>query len=85
MLFHSQVFFPMLSRLLSDIVSDEKVSLEETRVRASNLLCKVFLQHLPSLSTQPSFSELWIAVLDYMDKFLNLENSDLLVSLSHID
>ena len=36
-----QVFFPMLSRLLGEIVSDEKVSLEETRVRASNLLCKV--------------------------------------------
>ena len=40
----------------------------------------MFLQHLPSLSTRPSLSELWITVLDYMDKFLNLENSDLLVS-----
>ena len=36
-----QVFFPMLSWLLEDIVSDEKISLEETRVRSSNLLCKV--------------------------------------------
>ena len=41
---------------------------------------QVFLQHLPSLSTQPSFPELWITVLDYMDEFLKLENSDLLVS-----
>ena len=41
LLHNVQVFFPMLSRLLGEIVSDEKVSLEETRVRASNLLCKV--------------------------------------------
>ena len=37
----SQVFFPMLSRLLEDIPTGDWLNLEETRVRASNLLCKV--------------------------------------------
>ena len=37
----SQVFFPMLSHLLEDIPTGDCLNLEETRVRASNLLCKV--------------------------------------------
>lgn len=36
-----QVFFPMLTRLLDDIQTGDRLNLEETRVRASNLLCKV--------------------------------------------
>ena len=36
-----QMFFPMLDRLLEEIETRDKLSLEETRVRACNLLCKV--------------------------------------------
>ena len=42
---------------------------------------QVFLQHLPSLSQLQNFPELWLGILDFMDKFLLLDNSDLLVSL----
>ena len=41
---------------------------------------QVFLQHLPSLSQLQNFPELWLGILDFMDKFLHLNNSDLLVS-----
>lgn len=34
----------MLSRLLEDIPTGDRLNLEETRVRASNLLCKVVLK-----------------------------------------
>ena len=43
-------------------------------------LSQVFLQHLPSLSQLQNFPELWLGILDFMDKFLHLDNSDLLVS-----
>ncbi len=36
-----QVFFPMLTRLLADLPCSDRASVEETRVRGSNLLCKV--------------------------------------------
>lgn len=73
-----QVFFPMLSRLLEVTPIVDQFNLEETRVRASNLLCKVFLQHLLSLSSLPHFPDLWFGILDFMEKYLCLGNSDLL-------
>ena len=112
----------MLSRLLEVTPTVDLFNLEETRVRASNLLCKVcwqlttllfskksiqkkpmtatlpnisllcgiyfdmhvlflqvFLQHLLSLSSLPHFPDLWFGILDFMEKYLSLENSDLLV------
>ena len=44
-----QVFFPMLTRLLKDIQTGDRQNLEETRVRASNLLCKVSSTHIARL------------------------------------
>ena len=41
----------------------------------------MFLQHLPSLSQKKdSFDKLWMTILNFMDRFIHLENSDLLVS-----
>ena len=40
----------------------------------------MFLQHLPSLSLLQNFPELWLGILNFMDKYLRLDNSDLLVS-----
>ena len=37
----NEVFFPMLTRLMGDIQTGDRMNLEETRVRASYLLCKV--------------------------------------------
>ena len=41
---------------------------------------QTFLQHQPSLSQLQNFPELWLGILDFMDKFLHLDNSDLLMS-----
>ena len=56
-----------------------KSDIEETRMRACNLLCKVFLQRLPQLSSLNTFSELWVGILDTMDKYMHIEASELLV------
>ena len=91
----------MLNRLLEDALALGHQSLEETRVRSSNLLCKVrfvdgprslcchgqpttthqvFLQHLPALAQLASFGVLWMEILTVMDKYIHLDNCDLLVS-----
>ena len=47
------------------------------------LFLQVFLQHLLSLSSLPHFPDLWFGILDFMEKYLSLENSDLLV-INHL-
>ena len=47
--------------------------LEETRIRAMNLLTKVFLQHLNLLQTTPkTFQHVWLQILDFMDRYINI-------------
>ncbi|XP_062518371.1 Golgi-specific brefeldin A-resistance guanine nucleotide exchange factor 1-like isoform X2 [Corticium candelabrum] len=74
-----QVFFPMLNRLLLPINATDPVGVEETRMRASALLSKVFLQHLTPLLSLPGFREIWMTVLSYMENFMHTQGSDLLV------
>ncbi|CAH1405648.1 unnamed protein product [Nezara viridula] len=70
----TQVLFPLLSTLLSVNIP----AIEETRIRAATVLSKVFLHHLSPLQTLPSFAQLWLTILDYMDKYMHADNSDLL-------
>ncbi|XP_040581498.1 Golgi-specific brefeldin A-resistance guanine nucleotide exchange factor 1 [Lepeophtheirus salmonis] len=76
----TSVLFPMLSRLLKiDSVNfNDRNALEETRTRAATLLGKVFLQHLTPLTELPTFSALWLTILDFMEKFIKSANTDLL-------
>ncbi|OQR76705.1 Gbf1 protein [Tropilaelaps mercedesae] len=77
--FH-QVLFPLLQALLERQVFTEPAVADETRVRVNTLLSKVFLQHLSLLLTLPTFTALWLTVLDFMDKFMHLEQGgDLLL------
>lgn len=73
----NQVLFPMLSSLL-EIVSADPLGLEESRMRGATLLCKAFLQHLNTLISLSTFTALWMTILDFMDKYMNADNSDLL-------
>lgn len=52
--------------------------MEETRMRGATLLCKVFLQHLSPLLTLPTFMALWLTILEFMDKYMHADGSDLL-------
>ncbi|XP_077999496.1 Golgi-specific brefeldin A-resistance guanine nucleotide exchange factor 1-like [Glandiceps talaboti] len=74
----NKVLFPLLSKLLENINAQDPVGMEETRMRSSTLLCKVFLQHLTPLLSLPTFTALWLTILDFMDKYMHKDKSDLL-------
>ena len=71
----------MLAKLLENIDPRNAIKMEETRMRASTLLCKVFLQHLTTLARLSTFTALWLTILDYMDKYMKSDKSDLLVNI----
>ncbi|XP_059156775.1 Golgi-specific brefeldin A-resistance guanine nucleotide exchange factor 1-like [Physella acuta] len=74
----NKVLFPLLTKLLENINSSDPNGMEETRMRASTLLCKVFLQHLSPLLSLSTFTALWLTILDFMEKYMSADRSDLL-------
>jgi len=87
------VLFPLLGKLLEPVrhhhqragdaltraqVAADNAHWEETRIRAATLLSKVFLQHLGPLLHLPTFTALWLTLLDFMDKYMHAEHNDLL-------
>lgn len=44
------------------------------------LLFQVFLQHLTPLLSLSTFTALWLTILEFMDKYMHADKSDLLVS-----
>uniref|UniRef100_T1IU23 SEC7 domain-containing protein n=1 Tax=Strigamia maritima TaxID=126957 RepID=T1IU23_STRMM len=74
----NKVLFPLLAKLLENLNANDPVGLEETRMRGATLLCKVFLQHLNPLLTLATFTALWLTILDFMDKYMHVDKSDLL-------
>nr|CAI5834185.1 unnamed protein product [Callosobruchus analis] len=73
-----RVLFPLLGYLLQPIVPKDPAAMEETRMRAATLLSKVFLHHLTPLLSLPTFFSLWMVILDFMDKYMHADKSDLL-------
>ncbi|CAL1527993.1 unnamed protein product [Lymnaea stagnalis] len=74
----NKVLFPLLTKLLENINLSDPAGMEETRMRASTLLSKVFLQHLGPLLSLATFTALWLTILDFMEKYINADRSDLL-------
>ena len=72
----NKVLFPLLAKLLENIDPRNAMRMEETRMRASTLLCKVFLQHLTTLARLSTFTALWLTILDYMDKYIKSDKTD---------
>ncbi|XP_044272751.1 Golgi-specific brefeldin A-resistance guanine nucleotide exchange factor 1 [Tribolium madens] len=75
--FH-RVLFPLLAHLLTNIDPKDPMAMEETRMRAATVLSKVFLHHLTPLLSLPTFSNLWLVILDFIDKYMHADKSDLL-------
>jgi golgi-specific brefeldin A-resistance guanine nucleotide exchange factor 1 len=76
----NKVLFPLLLQLLETTKNNEyEYGIEETRVRVSQLLCRIFLQHLTPLLTLPTFTGLWLTILDFMDKYSKNDQTDVLV------
>ncbi|CAD5123797.1 DgyrCDS12108 [Dimorphilus gyrociliatus] len=74
----NKVLFPLLTALLDTPSEIDPAGIDETRVRASALLSKVFLQHLTPLRALPTFTALWLTILDFMHRFMHADNSELL-------
>ena len=69
-----------MSKLLEPLNPADSAGMEETRMRAATLLCKVFLQHLTPLLQLEGFTTLWLHILDFLDKYMHhSDRSELLI------
>lgn len=86
-LFHC-VLFPLLSGLIAPPLLPQfppqtsqpqfaAAPLEEARLRAATLVTKVYLRHLSPLLTLPTFTALWLTILEFLDKYLALSSDHL--------
>ncbi|KAH9931014.1 Sec7-domain-containing protein [Fomitopsis serialis] len=75
-LFH-RVVFPLLEELLKpQVLMRDPMSLPETRLRASALLCKAFM-HLEAREGQTAdVKTLWMQVLDLLDLLMHVDRRD---------
>ncbi|GAA6005362.1 hypothetical protein JCM11491_002672 [Sporobolomyces phaffii] len=76
----SRIFFPLLEELLKPtIFRRDPEGMGETRLRASALLCKIFLQYLAQLQERKgmkNMTELWLKILGYQDRFMHSGRRD---------
>jgi len=83
-----RVFFPLLEELLKpQVFRRDPDGMGETRLRASALLCKVFLQYLTQLSERQgmhTMTELWLKILGYQDRFMHSGRRDQMVRSSSL-
>lgn len=84
-----RLIFPMLDELLKpQVFRRDPEGMGETRLRASALLCKIFLHYLVQLSEKQGIAgmtELWLKILGYLDRFMHSGRRDQMVShLKHL-
>ncbi len=78
-----EVLFPLILRLLKpEVFSSDREGMSETRVQAASLLSKVFLQYLVVLSEWEGMLDLWVRIIEIMDRLMNSGQGDSLVSWS---
>ncbi|KAH3762395.1 Pattern-formation protein/guanine nucleotide exchange factor [Pelomyxa schiedti] len=70
--------FPLLLDLLNPHLSGTRDSIDDTRLRASVLLSKVFLQRLHLLSHSANFSVIWLDIIELIHRYMHAGGSDLL-------
>ena len=76
-----EVLFPLILRLLKpEVFSSDRDGMSEMRVQAASLLCKVFLQYLVVISTWEGMLDLWVKIIEIMDRLMNSGQGDSLVS-----
>ncbi|KAI1383607.1 uncharacterized protein F4822DRAFT_421137 [Hypoxylon trugodes] len=72
-----EVLFPLILRLLKpEVYSSDRDGMSETRVQAASLLCKTFLQYLVLLSKWDGMLDLWLKIIDIMDRLMNSGQGD---------
>jgi brefeldin A-resistance guanine nucleotide exchange factor 1 len=74
----------MLEELLKpQVFRRDPQGMGETRLRASALLCKIFLHYLTQLSERQGvekMTHLWLQILSYQDRFMHSGRRDSMVS-----
>ncbi|KAL2200633.1 hypothetical protein P885DRAFT_27498 [Corynascus similis CBS 632.67] len=72
-----EVLFPLILRLLKpEVFSSDRDGMSETRVQAASLLSKVFLQYLVMLSEWDGMLDLWVKIIEIMDRLMNSGQGD---------
>jgi hypothetical protein len=78
----TEVLFPLILTLLKpEVFSTDRDGMSETRVQAASMLCKVFLQYLVELSEWEGMLDLWLKIIEIMDRLMGCGQGDSLVSL----
>lgn len=76
----TDVLFPLILDLLKpEVFHADREGMSETRVQVASLLCKVFLQYLVLLSAWDGMLDLWLKIVDIMDRLMNSGQGDSLV------
>lgn len=79
-----QAIFPLIQELLDEDVhlrDPQPHGMPETRMKASALLCRVFLYYLDRLPADPEvFTKLWLQVLDFLNGLMYIDRRHQLVS-----
>ncbi|KAF2428990.1 hypothetical protein EJ08DRAFT_662157 [Tothia fuscella] len=74
-----KVLFPLVRQLLKpDVYATDVVGMSETRVLASQLLCRIFLHYLSALWEGGRMGDLWGVLLEVMDRLKNSGQGDTL-------
>jgi brefeldin A-resistance guanine nucleotide exchange factor 1 len=79
----NRVIFPLLDELLKpQVLQRDPQGMPGTRLRASALLCKAFMHfEVRESRAKADFRILWIQILDLLDRLMNIDKTDQLVSL----
>ncbi|PHH76444.1 hypothetical protein CDD80_1527 [Ophiocordyceps camponoti-rufipedis] len=72
-----KVLFPLIFRLLKpEVFSLDREGMSDMRVQSASLLCKVFLQYLVLFSDWSGMLDLWIKIIEVMDRLMNSGQGD---------
>lgn len=72
-----QVLFPLILLLLKpEVYHSDPLGMGETRVQAATLVCKIFLRYLDQLPNREGMLELWLKILDILDRMMNSGQGD---------
>ncbi|KAG6017343.1 hypothetical protein E4U54_007511 [Claviceps lovelessii] len=75
----SSVLFPLIHMLLRpEVFSLDRDGMSEMRIQAASLLCKLFLQYLVLLTKWDGMLELWVRIIEIMDRLMNSGQGDTL-------
>lgn len=79
---------PLLNELLPESNAAGQLDaalLEESRIRTATIMSKVFLQHLTTLiELGNAFNELWLDILDYIERFMKVGSDTLSEQMQEI-